>query len=212
MNGQLISVIALSMTMTAGGYAQNLASPESAETAVLIPQDDDFTPMTASERLGEYVTGTFGPKSIIETATHAGLDEIRRKPQEWPGTVSGFGVRVGKGFAQHAVRGTLQRGVAFLLHEDNRYRRSTQKGFWRRTKSALPSTFLTRHDNGRRGFAFSRIGSAGGASFIARAWLPRSIATVGAGFSSFGLTIAADVGSNLLREFWPDLKHRLRRQ
>jgi hypothetical protein len=99
------------------------------------------------------------------------------------------------------IRGTLEYGASGLLHEDNRYLHSDKKGFWKRTGYALASSFLTRHDNGKRGFAFSRIGSAGGAAFIVRAWLPRSVATVGAGASSFGITVALDAGANVLREF-----------
>jgi hypothetical protein len=75
----------------------------------------------------------------------------------------------------------------------------------------VTSTFLARRPDGRRCFALAGIGSAAGASAIARTWLPRSALGAGAAAGSFGLTIAADVGSNLLREFWPDLKRRFRR-
>lgn len=208
MKVQLISVIALAMTTTGFANTQVLNASDPAPAAVVTPQDDDFTPQTRSERVGTYVTDTFGNKAIAGTAAHAGIDTLRRSPQEW----TGFGPRMAAGLAQHVVRGTLQHGAAALLHEDNRYRPAQRKGFWKRSKYAVLSTFLARHDNGRRGFAFSRIGSAAGASFIARAWLPRSIATVGAGASSFGISIAADLGMNMLREFWPDLKHKLGRK
>jgi len=208
MKVQLISVIALAMTTTGFANTQVSTVSDPAPAAVVTPQDDDFTPQTRSERVGTYISDTFGNKAIAGTAAHAGIDTLRRSPKEW----TGFGPRMAAGFAQHVVRGTLQHGTAALLHEDNRYRPAARKGFWKRSKYAVLSTFLARHDNGRRGFAFSRIGSAAGASFIARAWLPRSIATVGAGASSFGLSIAADVGMNMLREFWPDLKHRLGRK
>jgi hypothetical protein len=211
MKVQLISVIALAMTTTTG-FAHTQLPTDPAPTTVVTPQDDDFAPQTRSERVGAYVTGTFGDKALAESAVQAGIGTLRHSPKEWSGSITGFGPRMAANFAQHVVRGTLQHGAAALLHEDNRYRPATRKGFWKRSKYAVASTFLARHDNGRRGFAFSRIGSAAGASFIARAWLPRSIATVGAGASSFGLSIAADVGVNMLREFWPDLKHRLLRR
>jgi hypothetical protein len=35
---------------------------------------------------------------------------------------------------------------------------------------------------------------------------------VGAGASSFGISIGVSVGSNVLREFWPDLKRHFRRR
>jgi hypothetical protein len=119
---------------------------------------------------------------------------------------------MGSNMAQHVLRGTLRSGAAALLHEDNRYRASNAKGFWKRTKYAVISSFLARKDNGHRRLGFSKIGSAGATAFISRAWLPRTVATVGGGASSFGLTIAADVGANLLHEFWPDLKRRFGRK
>lgn len=204
MNAKLISVMALALT-TKAGFAATVP-------AAVSPQTDDFTPMTNSERLGAYVTDTYGPKTIARSAAHAGLGIARGTPKEWGGGVSGFGARMSSGLAQHIVRGTLKHGAAALLHEDNRYRPSGRTGFWKRAKYSVASTFLARHDNGRRGFAFSRIGSAGGAAFISRAWMPRTIATAGAGASSFGITIAADVGINMLHEFWPDLKRKLGRK
>ena len=183
------------------GHADRCAIDQRAE-------DDEFVPMTRSERLKRYVTGTFGPNSLNKSAASAEIMQVRKVPKEWSRTPAGFGNRVGSAFAQHIVRGTLQYGTSSALHEDNRYRPSCKKGFWKRAGYAVSSTFLARRDNGRRRFSFSRIGSAGGASFISRTWLPPSIATAGAGASSFGLTIAFDVGANVFHEFWPDLRKK----
>jgi hypothetical protein len=98
-----------------------------------------------------------------------------------------------------------------VLHEDNRYIRSGKHGFWKRTGYAISSTFLARRENGSRRFAFSRIGSAGGASAISRAWLPSSLVSAGSAAGSFGTLIAFDAGSNMFREFWPELKRGFRR-
>jgi len=173
------------------------------------PAVDDWVPETRSERIGAYVSSTFGPLPIAGTVAGAAIGHVRNDPREWGRQPGGFAARLGSGLATHVVRGTLEHGAAALLHEDNRYRRSTAHGFWNRSRHALIASFLARHDNGRYGFGFSKIGSAGGAAFLSRLWMPRSAATLGAGFSSFGITIAADVGVNFLREFWPDLKKKL---
>jgi hypothetical protein len=98
------------------------------------------------------------------------------------------------------------------LHEDNRYFVSGQTGFLRRTKYAIVSTLLARNDNGTQSFSFSRVGSAAGASFISRAWQPRSTTSAGDGAVSFGITMASDMGFNVFREFWPDLKGHFRKK
>jgi hypothetical protein len=187
--------------------AEGIAPTQPAASA----EADEYIPMTDSERLRDYLTGTFGTAALEKTAASAEMMQLQNIPIEWGKSPAKYGVRLGSAFAQHFIRGTLQYGVSSALHEDNRYQRSGKKGFWKRTRYAISGTFLARHPNGRRSFSFSRIGSAGGAAFISRAWLPQSIATVGAGTSSFGLTIAFDVGSNVFREFWPDLKKHFRR-
>ena len=207
-----ICVFALAMTTVTGlATAQAATEPESNQPELASPRIDEFTPMTRKSRLRHYLTGTFGRNAMARNAMRAELGQIAHSPKEWGRDGGGFATRVASGFGQHFVRKTLEYGASTLLHEDNRYLRSERKGFRKRTVYAVTSTFLTRRDNGRRSFAFSRFGSTGGASFISRAWMPHSIATMGAGASSFGIAIGVDIGSNMLREFWPDLKRHFRR-
>ena len=119
---------------------------------------------------------------------------------------------MGNVFAQHVIRETLEYGVSAALHEDNRYFASRETGFFRRTKYAVKSTFLARHDNGSQSFSFSRIGGAAGSAFISRAWQPPSKPTAGDGAVVFGLSMMTDVGFNVVREFWPDLKRRFHKE
>jgi hypothetical protein len=180
--------------------------------AVSTPPPAQFVPMTRSERFRHYLVGTFGPESIFRAAASAGIGQARNVPKEWGGGAEAYGERFGNAFARHIIRGTLDYGASSVLHEDNRYFVSGETGFLRRTKYAVVSTFLARHDNGNRSFSFSRIGSAAGAAFISRAWQPRSTTTAGDGATSFGLTMGADVGFNVFREFWPDMKRHLHRK
>jgi hypothetical protein len=181
-------------------------------TGVATAQIPEYSPLTHSEQFREYLNNSFGLEALGHAAAHAEISQLSNSPNEWGQGTAGYGARFGSTLGRHVIRQTLKYGASSLLHEDTRYVLSGKKGFWRRTEYAVASSFLARHPNGRRGFAFASVGSAGGAAFIARAWLPRSVATLGAGASSFGLSIAADVGSNVVREFWPELKRRFRRK
>ncbi len=172
---------------------------------------DDFVPLTESERLRFYITDTYGGKALAESAMKAGVNQLRNAPHEWGRSAGSYGTRLGSGMAQHVIRGTLQYGLSSVLHEDNRYFRSHGSGFWHRTGYAIASSFLARRNNGDRRFSVSRVGSAAGSSFISRIWMPGSMATAGSGAATFGVTIGIDVGFNMLREFWPDIKSHLRR-
>ncbi|PWU06039.1 MAG: hypothetical protein C5B51_13175 [Terriglobia bacterium] len=174
-------------------------------------QSLEFTPMTSSERLRHYLTGTFGPGSFATAVAHAGLDQLRESPTEWGQDGGAFAQRLGNAYAKHAIRGTLEYGASSALHQDDRYFASGETGFWRRTKYAIASVFLARRDDGQRTFATARIGSAAGTAFISRAWQPASTSGAGNAASSFGFTIASDLGTNVIREFWPDLKRRFHR-
>jgi hypothetical protein len=171
----------------------------------------EFTPMTRSERFRSYLTGAFGPGSLAKTGVRAGIDELIDSPEEWGQDARGYGQRLGNAEAKHIIRHTLEFGAASLLHEDDRYLASGQTGFWGRTKYAIASTFLARRGNGDRTFAFARIGSAAGTAFISRAWQPPSASGLGSAASSFGLTLVTEVGTNVVREFWPDLKRHFQR-
>ena len=195
------NVAALAQTPTDDAPVPALASPSSVE----------FTPMTRSERLRHYLTSTAGLSAIGHAALRAEIGQFTKNPKEWGRDPAGYSSRLGSALAYHGVHTTLEYGASSLLHEDNRYLPLRRNGFWRRMKYAVTSSFLARHDNGRRSFSFSGVGSAAGAAFISRAWLPQSVATVGAGAGSFGITIGASVGVNVFREFWPDLKRKLRR-
>ena len=176
------------------------------------PPPREFTPMTRYERLGNYATGLVDYESLFNSLAAAGISQATNTPKEWGGGAEAYGKRLGNTFAQHVIRRTLQYGISAALHEDNRYFLSKETGFLHRTKYAVMSTLLARHDNGSRSFSFSRIGGAAGGAFIARIWLPPSNNTAGDGAVTFGLTMGAQMGYNVFREFWPDMKRHLHKE
>jgi hypothetical protein len=199
----LVAFVSLSITLTAG---------DSADTAISSPPPAQFSPMTSHERLGNYVSGLGSREAVIRAAASAGIAQAGGTPKEWGGGAEGFGFRIGSAFAQHVIRDTVQYGIAATLHEDNRYFVSGETGFLRRTKYALKSTLLARQDNGNQSFSFSRIGGAASSAFISRAWQPNSKTTAGDGAVVFGFAMMSDIGFNVFREFWPDMKRRFHKE
>jgi len=100
-------------------------------------------------------------------------------------------------------------GGESLLHEDNRYFQSGKQGVWARTKYALASSVLARHDNGKLGFSYSRLGSTAGSAFISRTWQPSTDNSPADGARSIGISMGANAGRNIIREFLPDLLRAL---
>jgi len=214
MNGRTFLIVALSMGAAAGlAFADDDGPSQSTRVlGVSGPTAAEFMPMTRSERLRNYLAGIADGESIFRAAFSAGIRQAEDSPKEWRGGAEGFGYRIGDAYAQHVIRRTLQYGASAALHEDNRYFASGQTGFMRRAKYAVASTFLARHDNGDRGISFSRLGAAAGSSFISRIWQPRSTTSAGDGAVSFGIAMGSDVGFNLFREFWPDMKRHFQKR
>jgi len=205
-------LLALGALVTTSMVAADNRPDPGADVAVSSPPPPEFAPMTRSERLSNYLVGIADGESFIRAAASAGIAQAKGTPKEWGGGAEGFGERMGNAYAQHVIHRTLLYGISAALHEDNRYFVSGQAGFFRRTKYAVKSTLLARHDNGSQSFSFSRIGSAAGTAFISRAWQPRSTTSAGDGAASFGINLGSDIGFNLFREFWPDLKRHFRKE
>jgi len=207
-----IATMAAVLIAAAGtAIAADVAESEPAPVVSNQPATVEFTPMTRSERLRNYLSGTFGPASIARAAATAGFGQLNDSPKEWGQGGQGYADRLGNAYAKHIIRRTLEYGAASALHEDDRYLPSGEKGFWNRTKYAVSSTFLARRENGQRTFAFARMGGAAGAAFISRAWQPASVSGPQNAASSFGFSLATDIGGNMIREFFPDLKRHFRR-
>ena len=186
--------------------------PSDPKVAISSPPPLEFSPMTRYERLGDYLSKLIGPEYIVSSAAAAGILQLNNSPKEWGGGAEAYGWRVGNSFAQHVIRETLQYGISATLHEDNRYFGSRRTGFIPRLKYAVSSTLLARHDDGSRSFSFSRIGGTAGAAFISREWQPRSTNSAGDGAVTFGVTMGSEIGFNVFREFWPDVKRRFHRK
>ena len=141
-------------------------------------------------------------EAFVLSAAHAGVSQLRNSPHEWDQGAEGFGRRYGNAYAQRIIGQTIENGLAFGLHEDNRYFRSGKHGIGR-LGYAITSTLLTRHDDGSRFISISGIGGPAGSAFISRAWQPRSISSMGSGARSFGIGMGVRASLNIGREFLP---------
>ena len=181
----------------------NPTNPTSPSTSPLKQPSPDYAPMTFSERARKYILGAFGPGAILRAAAGGGIAQWTETPKEWGVGPDAYGDRFGNAYAKHVIREALEFGGSLALREDNRYFRSTEIGFFKRSKHAAASAFLARNEAGEERFATSRFVSVLGSSFISRLWQPPSEDSSGDAAVSFGLTMVADVGWNFFHEFCP---------
>ena len=165
----------------------------------------DFRPLSQHERNVIYAKSLINPIWYFKGAMSGALDQRNNKPPEWGQGWAAYGQRVGNIMGQYAIQRSTSFGLASLLHEDNRYLGSGQKGFWRRSKYAVASSILARHDDGRRYPSISRITGFTAGAFISRAWQPPSTHSAGDGAVSFGLSMGYNALACEVKEFLPDM-------
>jgi hypothetical protein len=176
--------------------------------------DPDAVAPAAAPKQKSYLHHIFGgPGTYLKAAAGAGIAHAKGTPYEWGGGVQGYAKRYGSAFGKHLVKGSIQYGVARLRHEELGYRPSGKQGAWPRLRYALMRTVITRKTTtGASTFSAGEISGVVGSGLISRLWQPASLHTVGSGFGSAGVSLGADAGYNVVREFWPEIRHPRRRK
>ena len=139
-------------------------------------------------------------------AAYGQLDNSNRSfGQGW----AGYGRRVGTAYADQAIGNMMTEAIfPSLLHEDPRYFRRGTGSVWSRTFYAATRVFVTRTDSGGTRFNFSEVlGNATGTA-ISNAYYPDN-RDAADNVEKLGMQIGIDAASQVLKEFWPDIKHKL---
>jgi hypothetical protein len=145
-----------------------------------------------------------GVSAILAGIYHAG----DRHPQFGQGA-AGYFRRFGTSFADQAAGNFLAEGLfPVLFKEDPRYFRMSSGTKSRRLKYAMSRTFVTRTDGGRIVPNFAEFAGTGGASALGLAYYSdnRNAADF---LQNWAIQLATDTGSQILREFWPDIKRAI---
>jgi hypothetical protein len=169
-------------------------------------------PIGVADKLRFHAQRVVSPASLLGWAAYSGWQQWRDVPREWGQGASGYGQRYASNLGYMAVRHAMGFALDSSLHEDPRYFQSKRIGVLARTGDVVRQTFISRTNSGRETLAVWRVGSAYGAGFVSNAWLPKSAASAGDALMTGTLAIVSDTGLNWFREFWPDIRKKLRRK
>jgi hypothetical protein len=167
---------------------------------------------TWQSKLRFHALSAYGPAALVGSAAYDGLLQELDFPREWGQGMQGYGKRVGSTLAYSGIRHAMAFSLDTTLHQDPRYYRSEDTGFFRRVKYAFRMTILTRTDSGGETLATWRLGSAYGATFLSNEWYPDRLNTAKLGFTQGTTQIGFDLLGNLGAEFWPDIKQKILRR
>jgi hypothetical protein len=168
----------------------------------------DFRPLNQRERNDLYFKSLINPWGFAKAAMSAGLDQWEDKPQEWKQGWGAYGQRFANIEGQYVTQKTVTHLISSALREDNRYFGSGEHELWVRIRYAMASSVMARHDDGKLSPSISQIGGVAAGAFAARLWLPSSQNSASDAAISFGITMAGNTATSVVKEFLPDLLHR----
>jgi hypothetical protein len=148
---------------------------------------------------------------FVQTAFLAGIGQATNANPSFGQGIEGYAKRFGTTYGDFAIENLTTEGIfPSLLHQDPRYFRRREGSGRSRLFYAMSRLFITRSDSGRDQFNYSEVLGAATSLAISNAYYPDG-RTVGSNLGRYGEQLGFDAASNVLKEFWPDLKRKLPR-
>jgi hypothetical protein len=168
-----------------------------------------YTPITVKQKFAIGAKDSFDYPLVLLGGAFAGLGQLTNQNSSFGQGLAGFGRRLGTGYADQAIGNMMTEAIfPSMLREDPRYFRRGYGTKWSRTGYALSRLFVTRTDSGGRRFNYSEVvGNAAGVA-ISNSYYPDS-RTFGENVGKLGTQLGTDAISQVLKEFWPDIKQKL---
>ncbi len=207
-----------SRTPSQTGSVQNApAKPETAQlpnapSASMTAMGKPYMPLTSHQKFERWLHYTYSPYLLISTTLNAGYAQAAGDWPAYGGGMQGFGKRFGATLADTEASGLFKLFLLpTLLHQDPRYFHSGKQGTRARAWYAVTRVVVTRNDAGDPAFNTSEVVGTLFVNSLANAYYPRRLRGFDDTMSRTGGALLSDAGSNLLREFWPDIRHVLRK-
>lgn len=168
----------------------------------------EYHPITAKQKMTIALKDSFDYPLIGLGAAYAGLYQLDDSHPQFGQGFKGYLRRFGTSYCDQVVGNMLTEGILpIAFHEDPRYFRLGEGKKWHRTSYALTRIFITKTNTGARSFNYAEVIGNGTATLIG--WSYYTDTRDAPDFlQAWGTQLATDAISQVLKEFWPDIKHR----
>ncbi|MGA3234718.1 MAG: hypothetical protein ABSG03_00330 [Bryobacteraceae bacterium] len=167
-----------------------------------------FKRITAKQKLKIALKDSFDWPAYLTGGLFAGLYQLENSNPSFGQGTAGYFRRFGTSSGDQIIGNMMTEGIVpSLIHQDPRYFRLGSTGGTKkhRVLYALESIMVARMDTGNKSFNFSEWGGNAINASIGNAYYPD-----GRSASATGQRLLIDCGtdalSNVLKEFWPDVK------
>jgi hypothetical protein len=170
----------------------------------------NIPPLTVKQKFKTGAEDAFDTYSVPLAGIVAAISQAENSDAAWGQGWGAFGKRYAATYADTVIGSFMTTGVfPSLLHEDPRYFRKGSGGFRKRSWYAVTKLFVTRTDAGKPQFNYSEFmgnATAAGISLTYHTVQERNLSSFGGDYLT---QIAIDAFANQLKEFWPDIRHKL---
>lgn len=167
-----------------------------------------YTPITAKQKFTIGAKDSFDYPLVMLAGVIAGFGQLTNQNPSFGQGFAGYGRRLGTSYADQAIGNMMTEAMyPSLLREDPRYFRRGHGSIGSRTWYALTRVMVTRTDSGGRRFNFSEWMGNATAVAISNSYYPDN-RTAGANAAKLGQQVGTDALSQVLKEFWPDIKRK----
>jgi hypothetical protein len=171
-----------------------------------------YEPLSGHQKFNLFLQRTYSPYTFVSAAAEATWAQIWAQWPEYGGGMEGWGKRFGATLADTESRRFIQTFLlSTMLHQDPRYFRSQKKGFFPRGWYAATRVLVTRNDDGDNTFNSSEFLGTLFTSSLQNAYYPPGERSFGNTMNRFAGALGSDATSNILREFWPDIRRIFRK-
>jgi hypothetical protein len=169
-----------------------------------------IAPLTTKQKFRIAADDSFDYYAYPIAALFAAVGQAQNSPQSWGQGWDAYAKRFAAQFVDQTDENMMTEAVVpWLVKQDPRYFRIEQGSFWHRTGYAVSRIWVTRTDAGHKAFNVSEIAGAGIAATISNAYYPQDSRGVSDTFSRWGIFVGEDTAFNILKEFWPDMRHKI---
>ena len=175
-----------------------------------INETGSYEPITTKQKLIIASKDSFDYPLVLLGAAFAGISQLSNTDPSYHQGVEGFAKRLAANYADQAIGNMMTEGFfPSMLHEDPRYRRigPSRGGVGKRTWYAFSRVLVTRTDSGGTRFNYSEwLGNSTGVA-ISNLYHPDERDALD-NLEKLLEQCATDGISQILKEFWPDIKHK----
>ena len=171
-----------------------------------------FAPITAKQKMTIAFKDSFDWPVYPTAGAFALLYQLENQNPSFGQGMKGYAKRWAAAYGDQMIGNMMTEGIVpSLTHEDPRYFRLGTGSKRTRLRYAVWQIVSTKTDSGHRTFNIAEFGGNAAATAISNLYYPDT-RTASDNAEKLAIQIATDTFSNVLKEFWPDIKRFLKRK